>query len=771
MQIRTRSNDFLIAAIAFALLLALMVVVAPSAEAAHSFTESDGIYRIAYENGSNVTVSRDHHDHTPAPDRIDMWVAQGTPMVAAASGWIRAVVDFNGGTPNAGDGVDKNGLAQADALEDNCSGDGDGDNVVGSCSDYNNYVWIEHPNGEWTKYSHVGTGTATPLWSVGDWINAGEVIGVEGFVGAASGSHLHWEVGIPSDPTDSTPFSTLGGFLQGTNIVGRICDIPDNLFESGESYTAAACVNSTPTADAGGPYVVDEGSDIQFDGTGSTDPDGDALTYAWEPDTNLDDASLAQPTYSGIDDLVADPITLTVYDTIEAHPDEDSTVVTVLNVAPTVNADGDTIHEGDVAFVGATFTDPGVLDTHTATIDWDDGTPPEGVAVVQGAGSGSLDGSRLFQDNGVHDVEVMVTDDDGGVGSDTVTVTVLNVPPTVSAIGDSIDEGGAATVSATFTDPGVLDTHTATIDWDDGTPPEVVPVVQGAGFGSLGTDHVYGDNGIFNVEITVTDNDGGVGADTVAVVVANLDPELTLDLGDAVVFPGGEYFIGQIGVPQSHAASAQDAGSDDLTFTWGFGPATTYFNDGIGPDPFPSPLGVFPFFAADDAEVNFVLPGVYVIDVTVTDDDGGTDAEDLGKIVVGDADATQGNGWWKHQYSGAGEPHVDDAALSGYLDIVNAVSSVFSEATAVATLGDVHVVLSPTGSDRRVHAEADMMAAWLQFASGAVAWDASVPLGGGASMPFLDLMQQVEATILDGTATDAELLAAEHLAKRVRHAG
>jgi hypothetical protein len=157
--------------------------------------------------------------------------------------------------------------------------------------------------------------------------------------------------------------------------------------------------------------------------------------------------------------------------------------------------------------------------------------------------------------------------------------------------------------------------------------------------------------------------------------------------------------------------------------------------------------------------------------VTVADDDGGSDAEELGKIVTGDADDTQGNGWWNHQYSGDGNPHLGDPVLAGYLDIVNAVSSVFSEATPVATLGDVHMVLSPTGSDRRVHAEADLMAAWLQFASGAVSWDASVPLGGGASMPFLDLMQQVETTILDGSATDAELLEAEHLAKQVRHAG
>lgn len=674
MQFLSYRNRRLALAAATALVLGLVAFVPAPAEAGHDFDVSEGVYRIPYADGTSVTVSNDHHDHSPAQDRIDMSAGLGESLVAAASGWIRAIVDFNGGTPNAGDGVDKNGDPQSDDLEDNCSGDGDV--VVGSCSDYNNYVWIEHPNGEWSKISHVGTGTVSDHLSVGDWVDAGDFIGEEAHVGAANGSHLHWEVGIPSDPNDPTPFSTLGGFLQGNNVVGLICDIPDNLFESGESYTADPCTNNQPpTADAGGPYDVDEGSDVQLDGTGSSDPEGNPLTYLWVPDTNLDDASLAQPTYSGVDDEVA-PITLSVFDQVEALDDTDATSVTVHNVAPLV-----------------------------------------------------------------------------------------------IAVGDSIDEGSSATVSATFTDPGVLDTHTATIDWDDGTPPENVAVVQGAGSGSLGASHVYGDNATYNVTVTVTDDDGGVGVDVASVIVANLDPALTLDTGDAVSFPGGDYFVGQIGKPQTHAASAQDAGSDDLTFSWGFGPATTYFNDGIAPDPPKSPHGVFPFFAADDAEVDFVLPGVYLIDVTVTDDDGGSDAGSLGKVVTGDADTTEGIGWWKHQYSGGGNPHVDDAFLEGYLDIVNAVSSVFSEATPVSTLDDVHVVLSPIGGDRRIHAEGDLMAAWLSFASGAVAWDASVPLEGGGAMGFLDLMLQVETTILDGAATDQELLEAELLAQRVRHAG
>ena len=39
--------------------------------------------------------------------------------------------------------------------------------------------------------------------------------------------------------------------------------------------------NHVPTTDAGGPYLVAVNSSIDFDGSGSSDPDGDALTEAW----------------------------------------------------------------------------------------------------------------------------------------------------------------------------------------------------------------------------------------------------------------------------------------------------------------------------------------------------------------------------------------------------------------------------------------------------------------------------------------------------------
>ncbi len=222
-----------------------IVPVAGPAGAAHSFTISEGVYRIPFDDGIAVTVFADHHDHSPL-DRIDMGAGTGQPVVAAASGIIRAVVDFNGNFPGAGDGVDKNGAAQNDALEHSCQ---DGTPaipdsvVVGLCQEYNNYVWIEHPNGEWTKYTHLGTGTVTALgWVVGLPVNVGDILGAEGDVGRASGSHLHHEAAVPTDPNDLTPFSTLGGFIEGVNVVPFVCDIPGNLYATGAQYVANPCV-------------------------------------------------------------------------------------------------------------------------------------------------------------------------------------------------------------------------------------------------------------------------------------------------------------------------------------------------------------------------------------------------------------------------------------------------------------------------------------------------------------------------------------------------
>jgi hypothetical protein len=78
--------------------------------------------------------------------------------------------------------------------------------------------------------------------------------------------------------------------------------------------------------------------------------------------------------------------------------------------------------------------------------------------------------------------------------------------------------------------------------------------------------------------------------------------------------------------PITITATATDPGSDDLTFTWDWGDGTPdtvtiYYNDGMGPDPFPSPE-VNSMEILDSLVHTYGDDGVFTVTVTVEDDDG-----------------------------------------------------------------------------------------------------------------------------------------------------
>ena len=153
----------------------------------------------------------------------------------------------------------------------------------------------------------------------------------------------------------------------------------------------------------------------------------------------------------------------------------------------------------------ATFTDVGPVDTHTATIDWGDGSEVEAGTLAEVSNSGSVEGTHTYADNGSYIVTVTVADGDSAESSNSLTVTVDNVSPTVTASSDQTVGGVFLYLpeGATFTDPGTDDTHTFTIDWGDGTIEDKT---------SLAGDHQYDTAGTFVVTFTVTDDDGGSGS-------------------------------------------------------------------------------------------------------------------------------------------------------------------------------------------------------------------------------------------------------------------
>ena len=185
-------------------------------------------------------------------------------------------------------------------------------------------------------------------------------------------------------------------------------------------------------------------------------------------------------------------------------------------MAPTVEpGDDQSIDEGGSFSSSGSFSDPGE-DTATATVDYGDG---EGEQPLTLNPDNTFSLGHTYTDDDTFTVVVTVTDDDQGVGTGELTVTVGNLAPEVVAgAGQSAFVDDTLTIAATFTDAGTSDTHTATIDWNDGTiEPGIVTEADGSG--TVDGSHEYTDPGTFLVTVSVTDDDGAVGTGSLQVIV------------------------------------------------------------------------------------------------------------------------------------------------------------------------------------------------------------------------------------------------------------
>ncbi|MCB1269499.1 MAG: PKD domain-containing protein, partial [Microthrixaceae bacterium] len=127
-----------------------------------------------------------------------------------------------------------------------------------------------------------------------------------------------------------------------------------------------------------------------------------------------------------------------------------------------------------------------------------------------GSGSGVAP-THAYADSGSYTGSLTVSDSNGS-NQASITVTVANVVPTVTAGPDAIlGLTQVLSLSSTFTDPGTLDAPwTYLVNWgdgsaDSGTASPGVP---------LGLAHAYATPGTFLVSVCVQDKDGGTGCDT-----------------------------------------------------------------------------------------------------------------------------------------------------------------------------------------------------------------------------------------------------------------
>ncbi|WP_392542375.1 M36 family metallopeptidase [Oryzobacter telluris] len=475
-------------------------------------------------------------------------------------------------------------------------------------------------------------------------------------------------------------WSAFAGRGLGTGSTGGLDDVP--------TFSDDLPAECLPVADAGGPYVTPEGTDVSLNGAGSSGgSDGSAgaiAIYEWDLDDDgqYDDATGATPTFT-----------------------------------------------------------------------------------------------RVGQD-GVSTIGLRVTDAFGNQATDTSTVTVTNVAPSVSVnpIGP-ISEAGTVTVTGTVTDPGWLDPLTATISFDDGAAPValagVLENVRPNATLTFSVQHQYGDDGAFSVQVCAADDDTTGNCGAAVANVANVDPTAVIDTTGEQVYDGVSAFVLEAGEDLTVPVGSTDPGSDDLRFDWAWGDGITSTQTSLVNPPFADPAkspSVQPRSVSRSATHAYAEACAYTLDVTVTDDDLGSAADSALVLITGNGTVSKGHGWWLNQYRVKKANDFTPAQLQCYLDIVGAISMVFDEHKDASTRAAATLVLNnPAKSPADVIFDQHALGAWLNFANGSVTLSTPVDSDGNGSLDstFGAVMFHAETVRTNPASTSAQIKAQKDVVERI----
>ena len=357
--------------------------------------------------------------------------------------------------------------------------------------------------------------------------------------------------------------------------------VTDDDAGTGTAQAHIAVADHAPVANAGPAQPGSEGSAVTFDGSASSDPDSDALTFTWDFGDGSPPVGGVTPSHVYADNGTY-TVTLNVFD--GAFNTSATTTAEITNVAPSVNDLGSrAIFKRDAYLRSGSLVDPGA-DTWTATVDYGDGS---GVQALVLSGM-TFELNHVYALAGVYTVTVIVRDDDGGEGTAEAQVTVSNREPLADAGPSTRDNEGAA-VQFDGRGSSDADGDALTYAWSFG---------DGASGSGPTPSHVYADNGTYVVTLTVSDG-SAEGSATTSAEIANVAPVVS-DLGSSTLLAGETYVA---------AGSFTDPGADTWT-------ATVDYGDGSGP----SSLALSgKSFSVSHA---YTAAGTFIVTVTVTDDDG-----------------------------------------------------------------------------------------------------------------------------------------------------
>ena len=393
--------------------------------------------------------------------------------------------------------------------------------------------------------------------------------------------------------------------------------------------------NRPPDANAGPDQTVTSGSVVTLNGTGSSDPDGDVITFAWQqiqgPDVGLNDPNSPTPSFTA--PPVAGPTNL-VFRLVVADPhglsDADTVTVTVhsnpVNRPPQANAG----------------PDQSVSERATVTLNGTGSFDPDGDAITffwqqtQGPGVALNDPASPTPSFTAPEVEsatplvflLNVTDPHGASSSDSVTITVQNIhinnPPTADAGPDqTATEGLRVTLDGTDSfDP---DNDPLTFLWEQVSgPPASLDNPTSPTPSFTAPDVVAPQN--LRFRLTVTDDDGATGADVTNVTVTPGIPGNQPPVANA----GPDQTVGENDVVTLNGTGSFDPDGGPLAYSWVHvsGPVVLLDNAAS-----PTPQFRAPPVDADD---------VVTLRLTVEDDKGATNSDTVAIRILNTVQAPPG---------------------------------------------------------------------------------------------------------------------------------